>query len=217
TLEGFAVQDKAPHMLTRELARYLALWMGFDDVIRVADIKTRRSRVEKYREEVRAKPDQIVHMVEYMHPRLEEITGSMPLGMANLVNKSPFLTRFFEKFTGPRLSDTTKVSSFLTLYFLASLRFMRRKTQRYALEHAEITLWLARIEAEEDYDRAVEVIRCQRLIKGYGETHARGLGNFKTIMDVIDQDSVTANRVARLRTAALEDEDGKALKKEIAA
>ena len=217
TLEGFAAQDKAPHTLTRELARYLALWMGFDDVIRVADIKTRRTRVEKYREEVRAKPDQIVHMVEYMHPRLEEITGSMPVGLANLVNKSPFLTRFFEKFTGPRVSDTTKVSSFLTLYFLASLRFMRRKTLRYALEHAEITLWLARIEAEEDYDRAVEVIRCQRLIKGYGETHARGLGNFKTIMDVIDRDSVTADRVARLRTAALADEDGKALKKEIAA
>ncbi|PCI33134.1 MAG: indolepyruvate oxidoreductase subunit B [Alphaproteobacteria bacterium] len=218
-LEAFAATDKAPFDLTHELARYLALWMAFDDTIKVADIKTRSERVKKYRQEVRAGKDQIVHMVEFMHPRLEEIVGTMPVGMARFVLKSPFLTRFFEKFTGPRLSDTTKVSSFLMLYFMASLRFMRRKTLRYAEEHAEIKSWLDRVRTTvaTDYDLAVEIVRCQRLIKGYGETHERGLGNFKTIMAALDNGSVTPAKVSELRTAALEDEDGKAFKKALAA
>lgn len=220
-IEAFAAQDRAPFDLSRELARYLALWMAFDDTIKVADIKTRSDRVRKYRTEVRAKEDQIVHMVEFMHPRLEEIVGTMPVSMARMVKKSAFLTRIFEKFTGPRLSDTTTISSFLMLYFMASLRFMRRKTLRYAEEHAEINLWLERIKKAmtQDYDLAVEIIRCQRLIKGYGETHERGLVNFRAIMTIFDREenALTAEKVKVLRTAALADEDGKTLKSALAA
>ncbi len=218
-VESFAAQDKSPHDLTREMARYLALWMAFDDVIKVADIKTRADRITTYREEVRAEPNQIVHMVEYMNPRLEEIIGTMPNGMANLVNRSPLLKWFFRIFTGPRTLDTTRLSSFLMLYFLASLRFMRRRTSRYVQEHLLINLWLARVRetVNKDYDLAVEIIRCQRVIKGYGETYARGLRNFNTIMTVIDQGRVKADRIASLRNAALADDEGNTLKREIAA
>src|SRR5690606_8036236 len=47
------------HLLLHETARYLALWMAFEDVIRVADLKTRRGRMEGIRQEVHARPDQI--------------------------------------------------------------------------------------------------------------------------------------------------------------
>ncbi len=59
-LERVASSDKAfggeAHgwMLTREAARHLALWMTYEDVVRVADLKTRASRFERYRAEVRA-------------------------------------------------------------------------------------------------------------------------------------------------------------------
>jgi indolepyruvate ferredoxin oxidoreductase beta subunit len=43
---GFAV--------TRETARYLALWMSYEDVIRVADLKTRRARLRRVHAEVAA-------------------------------------------------------------------------------------------------------------------------------------------------------------------
>lgn len=213
-VEGFAEKDKAPHVLTHELARYLALWMAFDDVIKVADIKTRSARVRKYRAEVRAKPEQIIRMVEYMHPRLEEIIGTLPVSVAKLVQKSSFLTWFFKKFTGPRLTDSTKISAFLMLYFMASLRGIRRRTLRYAQEDAHIKGWLNQVDhaLKADYDLAVEIIRCQRLIKGYGETYARGLGNFKAIMAVIDRGQVTAGKVGDMREAALADDEGKALK-----
>jgi len=52
---------------------------------------------------------------------------------------------------------------------------------------------------------------CQNLIKGYGDTHERGLRNFETIFSVFDQEPIsgdTAQRIANLRNAALADEDG---------
>ncbi|VAX07145.1 Indolepyruvate oxidoreductase subunit IorB II [hydrothermal vent metagenome] len=216
-LEGFVAEDKAPFDITRDLARHLALWMAFDDTIKVADIKTRTERVEKYRAEVKAAEGQIVHMVEFMHPRIEEITGTMPRIMANMVKKSSLLTSFFKKFTGPRLLDTTKISSFLMLYFIASLKPIRRRTERFHQEFIHITGWLGRIRGimTQDYDLAVEIIRCQRLIKGYGETHERGLNNFTRIMSAIDQGNVKAQRVAELKQAALADEEGKALDNEL--
>ncbi len=217
-LEGFSARDRAPFDLSRELARHLALWMAFDDTIKVADIKTRSDRVRKYRKEIRADKDQIVHMVEFMHPRLEEIVGTLPVRMARRVRKSPFLRRLLEKLTGPRLSDTTRISSFLMLYFIASLRRIRRKTLRYAEEHAEIAGWRARIEKalSRDYGLAVELVRCQRLIKGYGDTHARGLASYRAIMAQFDGDAaLTADRVVALRAAALDDDEGKALAREL--
>lgn len=220
-LEEFAGRDQVPYDLSRELARHLALWMAFDDTIKVADIKTRSDRVRKYRTEVRAKDDQIVHMVEFMHPRLEEIIGSLPVGLARRVEKSPFLTRFLEKFAGPRLMDTTQLSSFLMLYFMGSLRRIRRKTLRYHQEHEAMNSWLNRLRqaVKQDYTLAVELVRCQRLIKGYGDTHARGMQNFNAIMSVFDlsKGRLEGERIAVLRDAALADEDGIALQKELAA
>jgi len=54
------------YKLTNETGRFLALWMCYEDVIRVADLKTRRSRFERVREEVRAKPHEPVHIVEFL-------------------------------------------------------------------------------------------------------------------------------------------------------
>ena len=54
--------------LTSETARFLALWMSYEDVIRVADLKSRRSRFERVRSEVQAKPGEPVRIVEYLKP-----------------------------------------------------------------------------------------------------------------------------------------------------
>ena len=67
--------------LTCAAARYLATAMAYDDVIRVADLKTRATRFERVRQEVGARPDQLVYTTEFMHPRLEEICGTLPAGL----------------------------------------------------------------------------------------------------------------------------------------
>ena len=56
------------------------------------------------------------------------------------------------------------------------------------------------------YDLGVEVACCQRLVKGYGDTHARGLHNFEAVMAVYRQvrGRADAPKVIRnLRDAAL--------------
>ena len=60
------------------MARHLALWMSYEDTIRVADLKTRRSRFERFRGEVRAAPEQVVYVTEFMHPRFQELCDTLP-------------------------------------------------------------------------------------------------------------------------------------------
>src|SRR6202041_3039155 len=64
--------------LSEATARSLALWMSFEDPIRVADLKTRGSRTAEVRGEIRASPGQLIDVVEYMKPRVAEIAGTMP-------------------------------------------------------------------------------------------------------------------------------------------
>jgi indolepyruvate ferredoxin oxidoreductase, beta subunit len=57
---------------------------------------------------------------------------------------------------------------------------------------------------------ALEVVRCQRLVKGYGDTHERGLKNFELLRGAW-RAGADAATLARLRDAALADEHGHAL------
>ena len=49
---------------------------------------------------------------------------------------------------------------------------------------AHLERWLATALARlpDNYDLAVEVIRCRRLVKGYSDTHARGLSKFDRVL-----------------------------------
>ncbi|MCF8157240.1 MAG: indolepyruvate oxidoreductase subunit beta family protein, partial [Rhodoferax sp.] len=64
--------------LLRETARHLALWMSYEDTIRVADLKTRASRFARVQGEVGVKADQQLAIREFMHPRVEEICDTLP-------------------------------------------------------------------------------------------------------------------------------------------
>ena len=98
---------------------------------------------------------------------------------------------------------------------VAAMRRWRRATTRFAAENAAIETWLARIEAtaRTHPELAVEVARCQRLVKGYSDTHARGVRNFETVMAAVAKGGATlAPATLRdLREAALADEHGDAL------
>ncbi len=210
-------------LLINEAARYLALWMSYEDTIRVADLKTRASRFARVREEVKAKDDQIVYMSEYMSPRVEEICDTMPARWGDYVLESPRLKGALGRiFQGGKRMQTAKLGGFLTLYFLAGLRRIRRKTLKYREEQHRIETWMARMHkaaSDGDYGLALEITECQRLVKGYSDTFARGLRNYETIMAALDRlpkDKPRAEIVQRLREAALADEMGVKLRDEMA-
>src|SRR5581483_1173786 len=168
-------------LLLAETARYLALWMTYEDAARVADLKIRRTRFERVRQEVRARPDQIVQINEFLHPSVDEITDILPARFSRFILRTKPLKRLVERFTGKgRVVQTTSLAGFLMLYALASMRHLRRQSLRFERECKLIREWLLQLPslAAEDYRLAVETAECPRLIKGYGETHAHGMQNY---------------------------------------
>jgi indolepyruvate ferredoxin oxidoreductase beta subunit len=201
-------------------ARSLALWMSFEDTIRVADLKTRGSRTAEVRGEMRASPGQLIDVVEYMKPRVAEIAGTMPATWGQRLQRSAWATRLLARFTGGRRVRSTTITGFLMLRAVARLRRWRRSTLRYQIENSRIEQWLSRIEQVSAGNQAlgVEVARAQRLIKGYGDTHEHGWRSFASLMEQLEGLQGRADGaavLARLQAAALADEQGSALDLEL--
>ena len=198
-----------------EAARHLALWMSYEDTIRVADLKTRSSRLARVHAEARRTPRQLVQVQEFLKPGVQEICDTLPPRLARSVEGSAGLRRLIERFTqGGSVVRTSALPGFLLLYGLAGLRRWRRGTRRFQLENQRIEQWFAKaVEvARTDAPLALEILRCQRLLKGYGGTHERGWRNFNLVLQAaLGQPAAAASTLRRLREAALADEDGVAL------
>ena len=218
-IEAMVALDTAARdfALTRETAKYVANAMAYDDVIRVADLKTRGARQVRIAREMGMSGDKVMHLTEFFHPRSEEIIGMLPARLGARLDADPIwqarIGRWFGK--GRRLRSDGLLA-YGVLYVLGGLKSRRRGSFRHAQELAQLEGWLtlARHYLPANYDLAVEVIRCRRLIKGYSDTHARGLSKFDRVLagaaQVAGRDDA-ADWVRRLREAALKDEDGKAL------
>jgi len=79
------------YAFTAAAAKYVAVAMAYDDVIRVADLKTRSSRFDRVQRENSVGEGQIVYTTEYMHPRLEEVAGTMPAPLGRFIESTPAL------------------------------------------------------------------------------------------------------------------------------
>ncbi|MCA8888164.1 MAG: indolepyruvate oxidoreductase subunit beta family protein [Parvularculaceae bacterium] len=222
-LDGAHGGDRRDFLLTQLAAKHLALWMTYEDTIRVADLKTRSSRFSRFREDVCAEDGQIVDVREFVHPRVEEFCDILPPPVAIFILNNQFARGIVKALLGDgRRVSTTKLRGFVPLYFIASLRPIRRASHRHRVEQLRIDAWLSTIEdvAATDYALALSLVRMQRLIKGYGDTHERGLGNFNKIMaalPAIQSTADSAGAVEDLVDAALQDEDGVALQASLAA
>ena len=203
--------------LLEAAAKYVAVAMCYDDVIRVADLKTRASRFARVRREQKVRPGQIAYTTEWMHPRLEEVCGTLPAGLGRAVLASPALCRVMRPMIdrGRRVRTGT-VRWFVPLFLVAGMRRFRRSTLRHQEEVAHMEAWLAhagRIAAT-DPALAREFLACRRLVKGYSDTHARGSAKFTRVVAMADRllgRPDAAEWLRRLREAALRDEEGRAL------
>ena len=213
---------EAGHGVVREAARQLALWMCFEDLIRVADLKTRRSRIERVRAEVRAKPGQPVAITEFLKPGVDEWCSVLPGWIARPVLRAADRGGWRRRLNVGLHVRTSSVSGFLLLWTLARLRRLRRVMHRFREEQARIEAWLGRV--GEAYAAspalALEAAKCANLVKGYGETHERGTRSFERTMACLAACAAAPDPAASLRglrEAALADPDGGRLDTAIAA
>jgi indolepyruvate ferredoxin oxidoreductase beta subunit len=202
---------------TAAAAKYVAVAMAYDDVARVADLKIRESRRARVRVEVAAAEDTLVATTEYFHPRADELCAALPKRWGEWIEGRPAIFKALDRVLnrGRRIRTNT-VTGYLALAAVASLRSRRRGSLRYAREaaHREAWLTLAAQALESNYALSVEVLACRRLVKGYSDTHARGLSKFDRVMSaapMLAKRDDGAVWLDRLKRAALADEDGMAL------
>ncbi|GEB16902.1 indolepyruvate oxidoreductase subunit beta family protein [Pimelobacter simplex] len=204
--------------LTTEAARHVALWMTYQDTIHVAQQKIRRRRIEGVRTEAKAAPGQLVNVREYLHPQVEEITDTLPTRLGRWLAGSSLFAKVVGKVTRNGIVvNTTGIIGFTLLWIMARFRPLRPRSLRFGREQVAIDAWLDRAvaAAATDAELAREIVECQRVLKGYGATHHHGQESFGLLMDAVDGLSGRTDAAAelvRLRTAALADEDGTALR-----
>jgi indolepyruvate ferredoxin oxidoreductase beta subunit len=207
--------------VTQETARWLALWMAFDDIVRVADLKSRASRWARVRGEVKAGDGDLLKVYDHFKPGAPEFAALLPSKLAQRVlawdrrrvarGKAPWALAL--KIGGH------SVAGMLALRLLAALKWLRPRGSRFAVEQALIEQWLGAVLAatRQHWQTGFELAQCGRLIKGYGSTNERGKDNLLHIIDQLasggsfaSQDA-RASAIAAARTAALSDDDGRAL------
>ncbi|MCR6477330.1 indolepyruvate oxidoreductase subunit beta family protein [Variovorax sp. ZS18.2.2] len=210
--QGFAV--------TREAARWLALWMAFDDIVRVAALKGRASRAQRVRQEVRATDEDIVKVYDHFKPGAAEFAALLPPALSRRVTAwdRGRQARGREPWALPLKVGSHSVFGMASLRLLSSLKWLRRRGSRFAEEQALIERWLAAVETgtRETWALGHELALCGRLIKGYGSTNERGKHNLLHVIDALAANPALpaparAEAIAAAREAALTDEGGKAL------
>jgi indolepyruvate ferredoxin oxidoreductase, beta subunit len=209
-IRGFAV--------TREMARWLALWMAFDDIVRVAELKSRASRSSRVRQEVKAQQADIVKVYDHFKPGAPEFAALLPPALA--ARLTAWDRRRAAPWALPLKIGSHSVFGMASLRLLASLRWLRRRGSRFAEEQALIERWLASVvtATRSDWQLGHEIALCGRLIKGYGSTNERGKRNLLHVVDHLATGALPdpsaaarAQAIAAAREAALADEAGSAL------
>lgn len=203
---------------TREMARWLALWMAFDDIVRVADLKSRASRWTRVQGEVKSGEDDLLKIYDHFKPGVPEFAAMLPPSLAQRVvrwdrkraagGKKPWAL--------PLKIGTHSVFGMVALRTLAATKFLRPHGSRFVAEQQMIDKWLQGVVqgTRRGWQLGHEIALCGRLIKGYGSTNERGKDNLLHVLDHLahgGQAEAAAKAVHAAREAALADENGKLL------
>lgn len=207
--------------LLREVARHLAVRMSFEDVIRVAQAKIDPARMARIAGELGIKPGQPFRVVEFLKPGVDELCQILPSEAARPILNFAARSRRLQGLHWGMEVQTTAIGGYLRFWLLAKLRVLRPYMHRYAQEQSAIKYWLHQIADAARFSPALafEIADCARLIKGYGDTHKRGVANYRLINEKIIRPALqqqmppqrAIDAIASARTAALVDPEGESL------
>jgi indolepyruvate ferredoxin oxidoreductase beta subunit len=202
-------------------ARHLALRMAYEDVIRVAQAKIDPARLSRIVGELGVKPEQTFTVSEFLKPGVDEFCSILPPWLARRILAFAARHDAVGRAHWGMTVKTSSIFGYLRIWALAKLRGWRRKTFRFHEEQGAIEAWLRLIvqAAPLSPDLAIEIAECARLIKGYGDTHKRGRGNYRLIVAQVVDPALAGDMpvgqavdaIASARAAALLDPEGEAL------
>ena len=217
-------QATQSYRLSCEVARWLALWMSYDDIARVASLKSRASRMERVRREVKADDRELIVIHDHFKPGTAEIAAMLPPALASRLRDwdRQRVAEGKASWSMPIQLASHTVLGTLVLRCLAATRYLRPFSSRYGEEQRLIDEWLSAIidGAAQNWHLGCELSLCGRLIKGYGDTNDRGRDNVMHILRHLARQPVSAaervEAIRRAREAALSDEAGSGLDRVLA-
>jgi indolepyruvate ferredoxin oxidoreductase beta subunit len=195
------------------VARRLAAWMMYEDVIRVAQLKTRPGRLGRIRAELGAKAGEPVVVTDFLKPGRDELRGVLPNWLGRLMPPG----RPGQRRRGVALKlSTSRPWGYGVLKALGSLRWWRPHTARFAEEQHAIDAWLGAVAATACQDAALArgVAELAVLARGYGDVRARGLSRLTVLLAgwsarlATDTASLSREVAATLNTARSEPDAG---------
>ncbi|MDP1646715.1 MAG: indolepyruvate oxidoreductase subunit beta family protein [Rubrivivax sp.] len=175
---SLAVAEDAagPLAVAEDAARSLALWMCFEDVIRVADLKTRRARYTQLHAEVAARPGELVRVTEMLKPGVEEVAAILPRRLGQALMRTAARRGWIGRAHVGLQLRSTSAWGFALLRLLAALRPLRPHSLRQAEEDQAVTAWCQAMgqALPRSTAYAAALARLPEVLKGYGETQRRG-------------------------------------------
>jgi indolepyruvate ferredoxin oxidoreductase beta subunit len=185
TLVQRSASAEANDAVWQEAARHLALWLCYEDIIRVADLKTRPERFAEVSAQARVQAGEVVRITEHFKPGAEEVASILPRALgAWLLSRTAGTT-----YRSLHIRSNS-VWGFLMLRALASMRRWRRASLRHAQEQSVRDAWwqalctvLAQTPSEAQHRFALTLAGMPQVLKGYGDTQLRGRQRYQQLWD----------------------------------
>jgi indolepyruvate ferredoxin oxidoreductase beta subunit len=169
------------------MARHLARWMSFEDVIRVAQLKTRPERLARIRGELKVGAATPLKLTDYFKPGRDEFLGVIPKSLSWLV---PPLKKGIALHV-----PTGSAFGYAMLKFLSALKPLRSKSNQFQEEQAALEQWLDAVikAAAIDNYLACQIANLAIMARGYGHVRKTGLAKLNELF--LDwQTKLTNNR-----------------------
>lgn len=177
----FVDDEKENYRLTALVARRLAAWMAFEDIIRVAQLKTRPGRLKRIRNDLKIGDDVAFYVHDYLKPGREELRGMLPKPFSKWVPVS----RADRHRSGVGVKiNTSGPLGWGAMRLLSKLRPYRPRTSRFEHEQAMINQWLDAITktARTDYELACNLADLAVWARGYGDTRDHGFEQLEILL-----------------------------------
>ena len=176
-------------------ARRLCLWMAFEDIPRVAQLKISKKRMVRVKKEVNLKENQILIVKDYFKPGKDEIIAMMPNKLGKWLSNNKLIFKFLP-FVGRGMQvNSRSITGYLLLKFLSSFRHIRLSSYRYNEEVREINIWLdaIKLSLNSSLKYAEVLANLPHLLKGYGDTWIRGKEKYSKIYNALVKPIVAKN------------------------
>jgi len=180
-------EDPKELYIAENIVRRLALWMTYEDIPRVAQLKIKPDRFVKIKNEINIKSNQILLVQDIFKPGINEIAAMLPYKIGkwfirykNIMSRLPLIGK------GMKINSLT-ISGFIILKFLSSFRYIRTISFRYKEEQKNIDIWINNIilSLNKSISFTEGLADMPQILKGYGDTWDRGIKKYNKINDAL--------------------------------